>query len=240
MWPVFVRRLRIGSTVAAPNPIAVALACPQCPATGENHIVRHDRTRKGRDPFRHDLRRFSAGGSLARMREPASKSDMPGSIGPYYEFSPVDSATMSLRRPWQRTTPPSFDIGSVDGSTTAAIVAYILDDPVEVNQEPTELGSYGPDLLFDSRGFAAELGIEDDRVVVKHWSDQPNLDRFDRFLRAAAPVYLPDVDVSGLKTSELRDRLEPMLRQKQREAALFWPIEDFVRRVWRRLPWPTK
>jgi len=174
------------------------------------------------------------------MREQASKSDTPESTGPYFEFSPVESATMSLRRPWQRKTPPSFEIGSVDGSTTAAIVAYVLDQPVEINQEPTELGSYGPDLLFDSRGLVAELEIEDDQVVVKHWSDQPDLDRFDRFLRAAAPVYLPELDVSGLKTSELRDRLEPMLRQKQRETAFFWPIEDFGRRVWRRLPWATK
>ena len=174
------------------------------------------------------------------MPKPVSTSDTPESTGPYFEFSPIESATMSLRRPWQRKTPPSFDIGSVDGSTTAAIVAYVLDDPLEINQEPTELESYGPDLLFDSRGLVAELGIEDDQVVVKHWSDQPNLDRFDRFLRAAAPVYLPDLDVNGMKTSELRDRLEPVLRRKQRETALFWPIEDFVRRVWLRLPRATK
>ena len=174
------------------------------------------------------------------MPDQVSRSDTPESTGPYFEFSPIESAAMSLRRPWQRKTPPSFDVGSVDESTTAAIVAYVLDDPLEINQEPTELGDYGPDLLFDSRGLVAELGIEDDRVVVKHWSDQPNLDRFDRFLRAAAPVYLPDLNVSGLKTSELRDRLEPVLRQRQRETALTWPIEDFVRRVWRRLTWAAK
>jgi len=168
------------------------------------------------------------------MREQAS-TDTAESTGPYFEFSPIESATMSLRRPWQRKTPPSFDIVSVDGSTTIAIVAYVLDSPQEINQEPSELEHYGADLLFDARGLVAELGIEDYQIVVKRWSDQPNLDRLDRFLRAAAPVYLPHLDVSGLKTSELCDRLEPVIRQRQRETALFWPIEDFVRRMWHRV-----
>lgn len=147
---------------------------------------------------------------------------------PFFEFSSAEAATMGLRRPWQRRLTPTFEHKSVE------LVVYVLEGsgPGSIAQEPPEFEEFGPDLVLDSGGRQAELGIEDDTVVVKRWSEQPNVERFDRLLRAAAASYLQQIDVSALSTAELRDRLVPILRQHQREQMLFWPVEKLARNVW--------
>ena len=134
---------------------------------------------------------------------------------------------MGLRRPWQRRLTPTFEHDSV------AFVVYVLDEPGHIYQEPPELEEFGPDGVFDSRGRQAELGVEDFTVVVKGWSEEPNVDVFDRLLRAAAASYLSKIDVGALNTHELRDRLVPVLRQYQREQMLFWPAEKLARNLGR-------
>jgi len=148
-------------------------------------------------------------------------------LPPFFEFSPAEGATMSMPRPWQRRIPPSFDFESA-GET----VAYVLDEAGHIYQEPPELQEFGPDKIFDSRGRLAELEVEDFAVVIKRWSEQPNLDLFDRYLRAAASCYLPQDDVSGLGTFELRDRLAVLMRNRQRADMLFWPVEKLARNLW--------
>jgi hypothetical protein len=148
-------------------------------------------------------------------------------LPPFFEFSPAEGATMSMPRPWQRRIPPSFDFESA-GET----VAYVLDEPGHIYQEPRELEEFGPDKVFDSRGRRADLGVEDFAVVIKRWSEQPDMDLFERYLRAAAACYLPQGDVIVLGTFELRDRLAVLMRDRQREDMLFWPIEKLARNLW--------
>lgn len=99
-------------------------------------------------------------------------------------------------------------------------VAYVFDKPGHIMQEPPEFEEYGTDRVFDSRGRSAGLGVEDFLVVIKRWSEQADIDRFDTYLRAAAARYLPEEGVSKLTTVELRDRLEPVLRRRQRQHML--------------------
>jgi hypothetical protein len=156
-----------------------------------------------------------------------SEPDNP--LPPFFVFSSSEAATVGLHRPWQSRLPPTFKHDS------AEFVVYVLDGfgPGNINQEPSELEEFGPDGVFDSRGRQAELGVEDLTVVVKGWSEKPNVGVFDTLLRAAAASYLPQIDVGGLSTVELRDRLVPVLRQYQREQMLFWPAENLARSLWR-------
>jgi hypothetical protein len=149
-------------------------------------------------------------------------------LAPFFEFSPTEGATMSMRRPWQRRIPPTFELES--GRET---VAYVLDEPGHIYQEAPELEELGPDQVFDSRGRLAELEVEDFRVVIKRWSEEPKTYLFDRYLRAAAACYMPEDEVGALGTFELRDRLAVVMRQRQREYMLFWPVEKFARSLWR-------
>ena len=148
-------------------------------------------------------------------------------LPPFFEFGPAEGAMMSMPRPWQRRIPPSFDFESA-GET----VAYVLDEPGHIHQEPPELEEFGPDKVFDSRGRLAELGVEDFAVVITRWSEQPNMNLFERYLRAAVTCYLPQGDVSGLDHSDLRDRLAVLMRDRQREDMLFWPVEKLARNLW--------
>jgi hypothetical protein len=149
-------------------------------------------------------------------------------LPPFLEFSVAEGAAMSMRQPWQRRIPPSFEVDSAHET-----VAYVFDEPGHIYQEPPELEEFGPDQVFDSRGRLAELGVEDFVVVIKRWSEQPDMDLFDRYLRAAAPCYLPEDEVRALGTLDLRDRLAVVMRQRQREYRLFWPVEKFARNLWR-------
>ena len=124
-------------------------------------------------------------------------------------------------------SPPFFEFNSAD--TT---LVRVFDKPTHIHQEPPELEEYGPDHVFDSRGRLAELGVEDFGVVAKRWSE-PDLDQFERYLHRAATRFLKGDDVSALSTVELRDRLEPVLRQWQREHMPFWPVERLARKVWK-------
>ena len=150
-------------------------------------------------------------------------------LPPFFEFSSAEAATMGLRRPWQRRLTPTFEHDSVK------FVVYVLDGPGPgfIYQEPPQFEEFGPDGVFDSRGRQAELGVEDFTVVVTGWSEQPNVDVFDKLLRAAAASYLSPMDVGALSTLELRDRLVPVLRQYQREQMLFWPAENLARNLGR-------
>jgi hypothetical protein len=123
---------------------------------------------------------------------------------------------------------PFFEFNSLDQGW-----AFVLDSSGHVNQEPPEFEEHGPDLVFDSRGRFAELGVEHFDVVIKRWSERPDLARFDKCLRTAAARYLVDEDVSPLRTFELRDRLETAVRRWHRQHTILWPIELFARRLWR-------
>ena len=156
------------------------------------------------------------------MEHPETDNPLP----PFFEFSSAEAATMGLRRPWQRRLTPTFEHDSVE------FVGYVLDGPGFIYQEPSEFVEYGPDGVFDSKGRQAELGVEDFTVVVKGWSEHPNVDIFDSLLRAAAASYLSQIDVGALSTRELRERIVPVLRQYQREQMLFWPAEKLARNLW--------
>ena len=177
------------------------------------------------DPLSDQINRLLDLTTSDLMDHPETDDPLP----PFFEFSSSEAATFGLHRPWQRRLTPTFKLDADD------FVVYLLDGPGSIQQEPWGLEEFGPDGVFDSRGRQAELGIEDFAVVVKRWSEQPNVDVFDRLLRAAAASYLRQIDVGALSTAELRGRLVPVLRQYEREQMLFWPAEKLARNLWRLL-----
>ena len=122
-------------------------------------------------------------------------------------------------------TPPFFEFGSEEEEDWV----WLFDKKPYIQQEPPEFEE-GPDAYFDSAGRVAELGVENYAVVIKRWSEQPDLPAFDRHLRRVAALYLGGEDVSSLNTFALRDRLEPAVRQRQRESA-------FPAHLWRSARW---
>ena len=125
---------------------------------------------------------------------------------------------------------PYFEFEAADNG-----YLILLDAAGYIHQEPPEFEEYGPDLVFDASGRRAQLAIDGLDVVVKRWSEQPDLDRFDTCLRAAAAAYMKDEDVSSLATLELRDRLEKAVHTWHRERSLLRPIRRLAQKVSDRL-----
>ena len=121
--------------------------------------------------------------------------------------------------------PPFFEFDPTDASEV-----FVFDKPGHIYQEPPEFEEGGPDQVFDSRGRLAELGVEDYLVVIKGWSE-PNVEQFDKCLRGAAGYRLPDEEVRALGTFELRDRLEAVVRQWQREHSLTGRLSAFTQNL---------
>ncbi len=122
---------------------------------------------------------------------------------------------------------PFFEFDRADPS-----FLHVHDRAGYVHQEPPELEEHGPAEIFDAEGRVAELAVEDWVVVVRGWSPEPDLPRFDARLRAAAPFYLRGEDLSGSSTGELRVRLAAAARRWEREHTLSWP---FLQKLFGRL-----
>jgi hypothetical protein len=130
-----------------------------------------------------------------------------------------------MERPEDYPLPPFFEFDPTDASEV-----FVFDKPGHINQEPPEFEEGGPDQVFDSRGRLAELGVEDNLVVIKGWSE-PNIDQFDRCLRGAAAYRLPKDEVRAQGTFELRDRLEAVVRHWQREHSLAGRLSAFTQNL---------
>ncbi len=104
-----------------------------------------------------------------------------------------------------------------------------------VHQEPPELEEFGPAEIFDSEGRMAVLGVEDWAVVIKGWSAQPDLLRFDARMRSVAPSYMPDTDIAALDTFDLRDRLADAVREWGREHTPIAFVKRLASDMWRRI-----
>jgi hypothetical protein len=125
--------------------------------------------------------------------------------GPFFEFTPTDLG-------W----------------------AFVFDAPGEIHQmEAPELEERGPDLVFDSTGRLADLAVQNYFVAISGWSEQPRLDLFDKYLRAAAERYIREEDVTRLGTFELRDRLEAALRLQQQERTPLRMLARLLHSLWR-------
>jgi hypothetical protein len=130
-----------------------------------------------------------------------------------------------MERPDDNPLPPFFEFDPTDASEV-----FVFDKPGHIYQEPPEFEDGGPDQVFDSRGRLAELGVEDYLVVIKGWSE-PKMEQFDKCLRGAAAYRLPDEEVRALGTFELRDRLEVVVRQWQREHSLTGRLSAFTQNL---------
>ena len=126
-------------------------------------------------------------------------------------------------------TPPFFEFGT-EGDD---FWVWVFDKPY-IQQEPPEFEER-PDAYFDSGGRVAELAVENYAVVIKRWSEQPNMHAFDRQLRRAASVYLSGEDVSSLDTFALRDRIAPVVRRQQHEMMLHVRLWRLAQRLWARI-----